>query len=124
MVRAPDWETVFEFWSVAHPADSEEEDGEGLGSGGDDPDELDTSPRIPTIDAIPLVVDYSDRAPGDWVIGGRLTPDAGTCDPWRRVFRTREEAFQWAVEKYGRQRVRLVRSDEEATRWVALIKKA
>lgn len=115
---ALDWESVFEMWDTYHPVDYDDED--GVVGCGEDTEDIDTTPRIPTQDEIPLVVDYSDRAPGDWVISGPLVE--GACRG--RLFGSPVEALQWAAAKYGRQRVRLVRSDEEATRWAVLIKKA
>jgi hypothetical protein len=59
-----------------------------------------------------MEIDYSTRAPGDWVISGPLAHGKGPG----RMFATLEEATRWAREKYG---PRLKGRIAEATRWDA-----
>jgi hypothetical protein len=77
-------------------------------------------PAIPNIyDGIPVHVDYSTRNPGDFMISGPVPPATGPG----RVFSTTEEAYEWAIRKYGIRRVVKVPFDQSPrTRWCLLIR--
>ena len=62
--------------------------------------------------------DYSDRAPGDWVISGPLGHLGG--GPGRR-FATVKQAERWAREKYGYRFKRPVVEAIPGDRWAFLI---
>ncbi len=98
--------TLTDPWDEFHPVD------------GNEPllDYEEVAPEIPTIDALPEVVDYSVRAPGDWVLSGPL----GEARYQGRRFATEIDAYRWACAKYGRDRVRRMRALE--FRWMLLIR--
>ncbi len=56
--------------------------------------------RIPTIDGLPLIVDYSDRHPSAFVISGPVGPRRPGTNPKGRRFRTTEAALRWAAGFY------------------------
>lgn len=109
-------EDVLDVWDSYHPVDAEEEL-EGC-SEGDDFSDLDLAPQIPTIDVLPEYVDYSARGPGDFVISGPLGAGKGPG----RHFNTALAAQNWAVSKYGRNRVKRVEGEGSEFRWAFLIK--
>lgn len=71
------------------------------------------------IDGISESRDYPTRGPRDVVISGPLL---GRATGPGRVFATWEEALYWAQDKYGIERVSLVKPNEEAVRWAVLVK--
>jgi hypothetical protein len=89
-------------------------------------DEEDTgAPRTPEYhmddeDVAGLDIDYSIRAPEDWVISGPLALGGG---PGRR-FQNIEEAWGWVRERYGsRVRYRIPEATlRGGNRWAFLIK--
>lgn len=106
-----DWEALERIWSLCHPVDATEElESEDEG--------IEPPAEIPTIDNLPLVVDYSTRAPGDFVISGPCGDGRGKG----RYFRNHGSAYQWAATKYGLRRVSRVEAGE--FRWAVLVKAA
>jgi hypothetical protein len=108
---------MLDVWDAFHPADDEDIADEFEGE--DDDLASEAPPEIPSIDKLPDVVDYSTRAPGDFVLSGPLGEGKGVG----RHFDTLEEAAQWAVSKYGKNRVGVLQEQGEF-RWALLIKKA
>lgn len=91
-------------------------------------DELDgpapSGPSTPTQDLSDDEVegtewDYSDRAPGDWVVSGPLGNLGG--GPGRR-FVTARQAERWCREKYGADFKRMIPEAIPGDRWAALIR--
>lgn len=110
-MRMLEWEDLFEHWDAAPVEDAEETV---------DYSDLDLAPAIPTIDALPEHVDYSTRAPGDFVISGPLGAGRGQG----RHFNSTLAAQNWAVAKYGRNRVKRIDGESSEFRWAFLIKAA
>lgn len=109
---------IFDLWDCYHPRDSDDDDGNLFPENGDWED-LEDLPQIPTIDRVPEVVDYSERGPNDFVVSGPL----GTADKIQgRRFDTRKDALEWAVAKYGKNRVKAIDAGE--WKWAVLIRAA
>jgi hypothetical protein len=71
------------------------------------------------VDGVPESMDYSVRGPRDVVLSGPLL---GRSAGPGRMFTTPEEALYWAQDKYGMDRVKLIKPSEEAVRWAVLVK--
>jgi len=111
-------EEVKDLWDTFHPSESGDLEEEFCEAG--DYSDLEDVARIPTIDLLPELVDYSTRGPGDFIISGPLGAGRGTG----RHFNTVLAAQNWAVLKYGRNRVKRIEGEGSEYRWGFLIKAA
>jgi hypothetical protein len=111
--------SLWETWDESHPASRDgtgEDKGDFPESG--DWEDLEDLPQLPTIDLLPPMVDYSSRAPGDFIVSGPLSVAHNIQG---RTFKTHNDAFKWACGHYGTDRVSPVDAGE--LRWACLIKK-
>lgn len=116
LLTEKDWAEIFEEWDARHPVDATDEETSDPQDITDE--EMALVPRIPTQDELPEVVDYSVRAPGDFIVGGRLVGGPGRGP----VFDTVERARKALEIKYGSKRV--YPAESMVGRWAFLIKKA
>ncbi len=105
---------LFDLWDESHPVDAEEEEFNEAG----DYSDLEDVPRLPTIDHLPELVNYSARGPGDFVISGPLGAGRGNG----RHFGSINAAIAWANGKYGAKRVKRIDGEGSEFRWALLIK--
>lgn len=79
---------------------------------------------ITGVDGVAERVDYDFRGPGDVVVSGPLLDKIRNPDrpgPGR-IFSSKEAAFLWAKDKYGEDKVRLLKPEEDTPRWAVLVK--
>lgn len=78
----------------------------------------------PGVDGLPNNYNYCDRSPLDVVISGPLGKKVDGSKNPGRWFATTYDALEWARNKYGEERVRLIYplDSEEGARWAILVK--
>lgn len=112
-----EWARLMEGWDAYHFVDVDTEEGHEQSEDLSD-DAMELVPRIPTIDELPALVDYSIRGEGDFVVSGRLPGGRGNG----AFFDSELRAYKAMAIKYGSERVS--RWDAGVSeRWAFLIKR-